>query len=446
MRALVLIATLFGSGIPVARAQSAVALDAVTDHRFYRETADSQVFVEARVTAAAAAGSATASIRNVVLVLDRSGSMAGGPIEALRAAAMTAVGDLSDGDFISVLAFGSEVETLIEAQPRNRVRDFAGLLAHIEPAGGAALYDALNHAAAQVRRNATPATINQIILVTDGPPTKGPRELEDFTRLAEIFSGEGIALSTVGLGLDFNEDVLAAMARVGHGGFQYAAEPAGLAAALRGALAPARVVMGYDAELAVEFSRVTRKPRSHAWRAPTVDGRVLRWRFPRLLSGQPLSVLASAEVLSFQARMELPAFATVTLRWKNPASGETDQLVRIVPIQFSRDSADIRETLDTGVARTAAAMTIREGLERAINEIDGGNPRRAVRLLRDARAEVRDINFDLEDVRIIEMVRRLDGYLAEVQARPFGPLDRKILRSGLRGEFDPPAEIMEPGN
>lgn len=444
MRALAIFVISLWFGAGVARAQPAIALEAALDHKFYRETADSQVYVQARVTATQPATAPAASVRNVVLVLDRSGSMAGEPVMELRRAATAAVGALADGDFVAVVLFGSEVETLIESQRRDRISDLAARIGQIEPAGGAALYDALNQAAAQIRRNAGPATINQIILVTDGPPTKGPREAEDFTRLAEVFAREDILFSTLGLGPDFNEDTLAAMARIGHGHFRYVAQPAGLSAALPVELAPPAVVLGTDAVLTIQFNRVARKAQSHGWRAPAVDERTLTWQLPRLLSGQTLAVLVSAEIDSFYARFEQPDFVTVKLRWKSAGTGEARELTQVLPVAFSRDGADVRETLDAGVARADAAVRIREGLQQAIEQMDKGDPRRALRTLRNARGEAKDINFDLDDPAIAELVRRFDAYLAEVQGRTLGPLDRKVLRSGLRGIFDPPAEIVEP--
>lgn len=430
-------------GVATSQAESAVTLEAVTDHAYYRETSDSQVYVEARIGVPRPPG-ASAAPRNVVFVLDRSGSMAGEPIAALRAAAATAIEALAPGDFVAVVAFGSEVETPIEAQARERVTDVAARLAQIEPAGGAALFDALNQAAAQVRRHASPTTINQIVLVTDGPPTKGPREAGDFAKLAGVFADEGMQLSAIGLGPDFSEDMLAAMARAGQGHFRYVAQADGLAAALRAEIAPPATVVGYDAVLSIEFSRVGRKPRFHNWRPPAIDGQTLTWRIPRLVGDQPCAVLVSAELDAFQARFEIPAFATVRLRWKNPDGRAAPELTRRVALNFTRESADIRHTLDPGVARAGAAVSLREGLQRAIEEIDKGNPRRVLRVLRDARGEIRDLNFDLEDPQITELVRRFDVFLGGLQARPPGPGDRKVFRSGLLGEVEPAAEIVDP--
>lgn len=442
MAVIFVLSMLLGAGM--ARAQPGVALEAKTDRKFYRELSSSEIHVQARIVPEAGASAAPA-VRNVVFLLDRSGSMAGEPIAALRRATAEALGTLAESDIVSVVLFGSEVETLIEAQRRDQLKDLDARIAQIEPAGGAALYDGLNQAAAQLRRHATPATRNQLILVTDGPPTKGPRETEDFAKLAEVFAREGILVSTIGLGAEFNEDMLAAMARAAHGRFRYAAEPGDLRAALLAEVTPRPVLVGTDAVLTIEFKRLARKLRFYTWRQPAIESTTVIWRFPQLFSDQPLTLLASAELDSFYARMEVADFATVRLRWKS-AEGEPRESVKPIGAQFSRDGLDLRGTLDAGVAQIGALAIVREGLQRAIEQLDKKDMSRAFRELRVARNNVRDLNFDLDDARLAEIVRLLDAYLTMSERGAVATLNRKDLRSGLRGLFDPPAVIVDPKN
>jgi Ca-activated chloride channel homolog len=424
-------------GIAIARAQPGVVLEAVTDRKYYRENARNEVYVEVRVTPTRPVAAPVPSTRNVVLVLDRSGSMAGEPIQALRQAAAAALDTLAADDVVAIVVFGSEVETLIEAQRRDQARDVEARIAQIEPAGGAALYDALNQGAAQLRRHARPTAINHLILVTDGPPTKGPRAAADFVKLAGVFAGEGTIISTFGLGADFEEDTLAAMARIGNGRFRYVAQPAKLTEALQAEIAPQPALVGHDAILTIEFRRSSGKVQSHGWRAATTEDTTVTYQFPRLLAHQELSVLVSAETDPFSTRFDMSDFAKVRLRWKD-ARDEVHELSQVVPLVFTADTASIRESINAGVSRTAVNVLLREGMQKAIEQLDKGDFRRALRILRSARSEARDMNFDLEDPRIDEKIRQLDVYLAEVQARGMSQLDRKILRSGLFNQFDPP--------
>src|SRR5688572_16945035 len=115
-------------------AQPEITLEALTDHKFYRESVDNEVYVEARIMVPRPP--TAASTRNVVLVLDRSGSMAGESIAEMRRGAIAAIEALAESDFVAVVLFGSEIETLIEAQRRDQITDLAAHIARIAPAGG----------------------------------------------------------------------------------------------------------------------------------------------------------------------------------------------------------------------------------------------------------------------------------------------------------------------
>lgn len=423
--------------VPLSGAEPPLTLQAFTDREVYRESARNEIFVGARIEPAPSAAPAPAEPRNVALVIDRSGSMAGEPIAALRAAVASALRSLAPRDIVAVVAFGSELETVVEAQPRDRIDDPAARLARVVPAGGAALYDALNQGAAQLRRHATPTRLNHLVLVTDGPPTKGPREFDDFVHLAEAFASEGIVLSTIGLGGEFDEDVLAAMARSGHGHFRYAETPAALEPALKAAVAWNPPIVGHDAVLTFEFPRAALRLDAHGWRPATIGAGTVAFRFPRLFAGHDFGVLASMELDPAAARVFLPHAATVRLRWTDLA-GESHEQTRPLAAHFTHDLRSVRESADPRVMHTAARILISEALQEAIEQVDAGDPRRALRTLRTARTDVRDLNADLAQAPIGEIVHTFDAWLAAIEPRGLSPADRKTLRSGLLHRFDPP--------
>lgn len=422
-------------------AAAVIELKGATDREYYREGGASEIYVRARVhSSTAEREEESIPVRNVVFVLDRSGSMAGEPMQALRLAMLSALESLADRDVVSVVLFGSEVETLIEAQRRDQMRDMEARIVQIEPAGGAALYDALNQAAAQLRRYAGPSTINQLILVSDGPPTKGPREFDDFVRLAELFSREGTAVSTIGLGDEFDEDLLATLAGIGNGRFSFADSPEKLSDTLLEEIAPGQTAIARDVTLSFEFKDFAENVRSHSREPAVVGDGTIVFQFPHLFADQDLSVLASARVKSFRATGLLTDFVVVRLRWRDVETGEFQELSEGLSIRFTTETRVIRRSANPDVYRAAVGMVIGEGMQNAIAHLDEGDIRRAERTLRQARSQARSLNYDLDDPAIAEDIRRLETYLAEVQARGMNQLDRKILRSGLFNQFELPVE------
>lgn len=429
---------LWGLALMADHKLGAVELMVETDRSYYIEGTDNTVFVQATVSAPPVSGDTPPARRNLGLVVDRSGSMTGPLIQALRQSVINALEQLSPDDVISLVAFGSEVETVLEAQPRSHIQRIAQTVNRIEPAGGTALYDALNQAAAQVRRNASADSIDHLLVICDGKPNKGPREPEDFARLAELFASEGITVSTIGLGPDFDEDLLADLARLGRGRFHYASDGSSLDTAISADFGNFQFLIGHDAVLKLNFSTRSRKIESLGWNQGIVDEHSITWNLPYLTSGQTNVLTAEVEVQSYQSHISISDFASASLEWTD-VNGERQSVeTSAVSISFSTSPKAGDLTLNRKVFKTAVNHLVTEAMQEAIELIDEGKFDRARKVLERVRGRVVWVNNDIDEPEIIEQVQLLTAYLEEVRARGLNQVDRKILRSGLFNRFNPP--------
>lgn len=439
--------------VPV-QAAADLQLELSSDHGLYLEGASSEIYVEARISAAEAGPpeigtppAPAAAPRNLVLVLDRSGSMAGAPVQHLRGAVLDTLAALADHDTIAIITFGSEVETVIEATRVDQARALTDRIARIEPAGGAALYDAISQGAAQLRRYAATAGANDLVVLTDGPATRGPREADDFLRQVAALTQEGFRVSTIGLGNDFDEDLLAALARTGRGRFTFAAQPAELPAALAAAVHPQRRAVARLLSLRLDFRDYCNALTAHGWTPATATTSALTAASPYLTAGQTWSLVASATLWNTHAANgHLPDAVTATLTWQDadaPADAPPHTLVRRIALRFIADRDLVRDSVHLPAFRRALDSMVTDGMQEAIERIDAGEFDRALRVLRRTRTRVRDYAIELADPAITEKLGVLDRYLNEVEARGLNQLDRKLLRSGLTNRFDPP--LAAPG-
>ncbi len=418
-------------------AQATLRLEVATDREFYREDSTNQVFLQTRIVPELPAGTPPPgpTTRHIALVIDRSGSMAGAPLDALRPEITALAAQLSPTDTLALITFGSEVETLLPAQRVGELIDLPARLATLEAAGGSALFDALNQAAAQLRRHAQPTTINHLILLTDGPPTKGPRDTEDFAKLAGVLLRENITVSTFGLGPECNEDLLSTLAQKAAGTFRYLENPAQIPGALQAALPAAAALLATDIELKISFIHDCDELETHGWSPAFVSYPDVICRLPRLLAGQPVELFASAQLHPARFTRET---ATVYLTWHDKPGGALRSLQQRVPVEFTNKPSESAESRRPAVARNLARTIVSDGLQSAIELLDKANPRRALAALREIRGELKSLNYDLADPQIAATLAQLEGYIESVQSRPLNALDRKVLRSGLRGQFDPP--------
>ncbi|HLV64942.1 MAG TPA: VWA domain-containing protein, partial [Polyangiaceae bacterium] len=154
----------------------------------------------------------------MALVIDRSGSMTGLPMEMAKAACIATVGTLQGDDLVEVIAFDAEPVRYVKLQPvRYRSRIQADVQ-RIQPGGGTEIFPALDMAYQDL--SVVQARKKHVILLTDGQsPAQGIREL------AQAMIAESITLTTVGLGESVNIELLRGLADTGGGRFHHAPDP-----------------------------------------------------------------------------------------------------------------------------------------------------------------------------------------------------------------------------
>ena len=162
---------------------------------------------------------------NLSLVIDKSGSMADSDkMSRVKAALVALVSQLRDTDVLSISLFDSYAEVLLPActlTDRGRVLE---LIRQIEPGGSTNLHAGLmlgyHEALKHYRKDAT----NRVILLTDGIANQGVTDPEKIAGNSLAFNERGIDLSTIGVGLDLNQDLLRQLAKSGRGLFHFVAD------------------------------------------------------------------------------------------------------------------------------------------------------------------------------------------------------------------------------
>jgi len=150
---------------------------------------------------------------NLALVLDRSGSMAGSKLEKAKEAAIEAFRRLGPNDIFSLVIYDHVVETLVPAQRVQNAEWIEGRIQSIHSRGNTALFGGVSQGAAEVRKNLEERYVHRILLLSDGLANVGPRTPEDLGRLGTALSKEDISVTTVGVGTDYNEDLMARLAQ-----------------------------------------------------------------------------------------------------------------------------------------------------------------------------------------------------------------------------------------
>lgn len=159
----------------------------------------------------------------MAIVLDRSGSMRGSKWRDAAEAARAAIRRLEPGDIISIVSYASDVHVDWPARSFSPAQrdDLLRVIDRMEPTGSTYLEGGLRRAAEQLQRARRGDRPTRILLVSDGNANVGVQSGDGLSRIARRFAADGIVTTTIGLGLDYNEDTMTAVADGGNGSYYY---------------------------------------------------------------------------------------------------------------------------------------------------------------------------------------------------------------------------------
>ena len=252
----------------------------------------STVHLLARLAADPAEAGGRAPI-NLALVIDRSSSMRGPRMaQALRAAGLV-VERLEARDRLTVVVFDAAArvvfgpDSMSEPNREKAVRS----LANLETGVGTNLAAAIKLGADKLRAGYVRGALSRLILLTDGQPSVGVTDPERLSAIAAVEGQSGVAITAMGIGEGFEEELLADMARRSGGGFYYLAGPADIPAAFGRELAGLFAIAATAAELKlVPAEPITAVDLLHRLPArPVDDGLVVE--VGEVAAGEPRLVL-----------------------------------------------------------------------------------------------------------------------------------------------------------
>jgi Ca-activated chloride channel family protein len=186
---------------------------------------------------------------SVALVLDTSGSMAGEAIEEAKQAALSFVDALDARDRVSLVAFASATQTLVPLTPlddggRKTMRE---AIRGLEAVGTTELAGGLGAGLTEVRKGLAEGGAARVVLLSDGRPN----DAQTIFPQLQVAAQQGITVTALGLGLEYDEELLGKIATTTGGGFHFAESPDALAEIFRDEVLALQRVVGRNAMLSV---------------------------------------------------------------------------------------------------------------------------------------------------------------------------------------------------
>lgn len=232
---------------------SQLTLTAACDRRLVAVEVSSQRTIEWVITANSAAKQTERAPLNVALILDRSGSMSGEKLRYVQQAASHVLDQLDGRDRVALVAYDETVQllaasTLITAASRAELK---AKIEALRPGGSTDLGGGWLEGCREVAAHLSETSVSRALLLTDGLANCGITDVEELGRHARELRRRGVATSTFGVGLDFNESLLELLAEQGGGRFYFIERPGQIPEVFRRELGELLEVVAREASLRI---------------------------------------------------------------------------------------------------------------------------------------------------------------------------------------------------
>ncbi|MFL5802518.1 MAG: vWA domain-containing protein [Roseiflexaceae bacterium] len=379
------------------------------------------LFLEARAAAAT-----EAVPLNFCLVLDRSGSMQGAKLAAMKEATRRVIDTLTPQDVVAIVLFDDQTEVLLPATPAVDKDALKAQVDRIEEAGGTAMSGGLQAGQAELRKYQAPDRISALLLLTDGQ-TWGD---EDRCRaLARELGQAGVRITALGLGAEWNEKLLDDLAEATGGNSDYIADPAQITGSFQRAVRTAQGTVAQDARLLLRLARDV-APRAVHRVTPVIANlgyqpigeNEVAVRLGSLESGEPASVLVDLLIGPHAAGSFRLAQAELHY---TPLNATAEQVIKQdVLLEF--DAEEAAAQYNAPVMNLVEKVTAFKLQTRALAEAEAGNVAGATQKLRAAATRLLDLGE-------LELARKTEEQAAQLeQGQSISAENQKELRYATR--------------
>ena len=364
---------------------------------------------------------------NLAIVLDRSGSMAGQKLERAKDAAIEALRHLGPMDMFSVVVYDHNVSTVVSAQHATNIEWIEGRIRQIRSGGNTALFGGVSQGAAEVRKNLGGNYVHRIILLSDGLANVGPSSPEDLGRLGVALIKESISVTTVGVGTDYNEDLMTRLSQNSDGNTYFVESSRDLPRIFTAELGDVLSVVAKKVHVIIECPGGV-KPLNIIGREGRIKGRIVELSLNQLYGSQEKYALIEVEIPGGK-NGEKKDIAYVNVSYENPFTQKKETSSGRAYASFSKDRIKVKKSVNVAVQREYNFNLNALSQEKAISLSDKGKNKEAVSELKKSAQKLREVGQEHNDEELLKRAEEMEVQADQVEKEGMTKKYRKILRT-----------------
>lgn len=363
---------------------------------------------------------------NVAIVIDKSGSMSSDrKIEKAKEAALLAVDRLDCSDILSVIAYNHNVEVLVPATKLTDKRSVREEIRRLHANGTTALYAGVQKGADEVRKFLVEERVNRIVLISDGLANVGPSSPNELGRLGGCLAREdGISVTTIGLGLGYNEDLMSKLAFNSDGGHYFAEKVCDLTEIFDKEFSRALSVVARKVQIEIICGEGMRPVRILG-REGQIKDRCVTMDIQNIYGNHEKYVILEVE-LPAHSEGKIRELGNIHITYHDMETNTTQKVNGVADVRFSVSKEVVEKNINKRVMADVVELLAVERNEMAMKLRDEGR-------VEEARQKLQENTLYLQTAAKDYDCPRLDGYAENNsrQADKLGDADWNRNRKGM---------------
>jgi len=319
---------------------------------------------------------------NISVVLDRSGSMQDeGKIDYAKKALRKLVEQLDSEDILSIVVYDDIVEVLRPARRVGRSKyEISHLIDEIYPRGSTNLGGGMAEGLRQVEQNLSKEYVNRVVLLSDGLANQGITDPRALNKIARTYRAKCISLTTMGVGLDYNENLMVGLAENGGGNYYFIESPQSLVSILNREFNMLSTLVAQNASVELTLGRNVSIRDVIGYDYHTQSDRYII----------PIGDLYANEQREFTVELSIPegtgslTVARGVLHYESERHWSDGFPSTCANIRYTRDVALIERDRDLDAQAKADVAVSTRTVENAMKALDDGKDAEAAGLLQQA--------------------------------------------------------------
>ncbi len=307
---------------------------------------------------------------NIALVIDCSGSMqAERKLETVKSAALSILDQLAPGDRFALITYNHTAQLHISSTPMEDLSDARAIIRGLVAGGSTNLGAGLQLGYDEVRRYARADSMNRVFLLSDGLANNGITSPGVLNDIAAAEARRNVSLSTFGVGVEFNEKLMADLSEYGHGMYYFIEKAGMIQDALTQEFLAARAVVARDIRFAIQLDPGLKVEQVFA-NSYRINGNQIHVQ---------LGDLSAGELRRLQLRLKMPAMdrgrhevGTVRLSYRDGEGSGIREESQPLFLEYDHYGAGLAGTLDQGIKERSQVFEARYARDNAALAFDRG--------------------------------------------------------------------------